>query len=783
MAFEVIQGFNVSKNEAVDATRVIAADETAMLAIKWVYEGLRVTRLDTTPKEVWICTVAAATLGPIAPFTAIGDWEEFTGTDGIDGVDGSQIYTAAGDPSDLLGVDGDFYLNSTSGDYFTKGTVTPGEWGAAAGNLLGPQGDTGIAGPVGPADTYSALSTTSATIPVAHPTDVALTLDAQDYGYTIGQPVIAAEDQDNYFLGTVKTYTTGILTITSTSNVGTGSAPTTAWVVNLAGAAGIDGTNGADGADGDTYATSSVTSVNIGGAPATVALTVDVDLDYTAGQTVIVASLAAPTVDYFTATVTSYSSPTLNLGSISYNGTGTHTDWEVNLSGAVGIAGDQGIQGIQGIQGVQGTIGVTGDPGADGNDGTVGIALIHTESDITLDEGKVSTVQGGSWTPQAPWSASVQSDIRSPNTTPSGISGLMDKNSISYNGTVWSNNGRWVGQDGTNGTNGTNGTDGNDGDTGPIGAGVIEYHHDVTGNLSGSQVMALPYDFDTVCVLHLHVKKGKYIVLPALSGLWPNSQIREIRVTRLNPESDGPGICKVWGHIRANGMKTFPLAYNETTQPNFPELDVGEMGSFKPVSWANGGYQKWWTGQISGRGMELYSKQRDYTASSVLRTGDQGKIQGYFSMRVVDNVCHYGGWFKVKVPNGTFAISDTFQIGPENPFPYLPDPEFGVVFGSIDGTGPATRAFFPFSSTGSAYSVLSFSPPGIYPIPESPTTDYLTCGLQYDASEGLTINKIKVVARISNSFSAQALGAYTRYHTFSGSYTTASQTTATAFYV
>ena len=152
MAFEIIQGFNVSKNEAIDATRIVAADETAMLAIKWVYDGLVVTRTDTTPHELWVCKVSAATLGPTAPFTAIADWEEFTGTDGVDGADGSQIYTAAGDPSDLLGVDGDFYLNSTSGDYFTKGTVTPGEWGSAAGNLVGPQGNQGIAGPVGPAD-------------------------------------------------------------------------------------------------------------------------------------------------------------------------------------------------------------------------------------------------------------------------------------------------------------------------------------------------------------------------------------------------------------------------------------------------------------------------------------------------------------------------------------------------------------------------------------------------------------------------------------------------------
>ena len=679
MAFEVIQGFDVSKNEPVDAVRVTAADETAMLAIKWVYDGLRVTRLDSTPRKVFICTVATATLSGPA-YTVIADWEEFTGTSGIDGINGSQIFTDAGDPSDLLGDDGDFYLNSTSGDYFTKAS---GTWGVAQGNLTGPQGIIGLTG-----------------------------------------------------------------------------------------------LTGADGVDGDTYATTSVTSVDFGGTvdPLTIT-TVDTGLDYSVGQTVIVASRGTLT-NSLTGVVESYDGVnTLILNTLVYSGTGSSIDLDVNLSGAPGPAGGDGTDGTDGV------------------DGAVGIALIHTESDVTLDDAKITSVQSGSWTIQVPWSGSIQTDTRSNQNTPSGIIGPQDKNSVSYNGTVWINNGRWVGQDGSNGVDGDTPyiQDGNwwiDGVdtglpvTGPAGAdgeGIVEYHHDVTSNMSGSQVMGLPYDFNIACVLHLHIAAGKYIVLPALSGTWPNSKIREIKVTRLDPYFSAPGVCKVWGRIVGNSMQTFPTTGGLVTQPNFPELDIGETGSFKPVTHAGGGYDSWWTAQISGRGMELYSKQRDYTASSVLRTGSQDKIQGYFSMRVVDNVCHYGGWFKVKNHNGIYSIIDYFQIGPENPFPYLPDPENGALFGGFDGTGPGTRMLFPLTTTGSNYEVLSFNPVGMFPISDSPPKNDLSVGLYYDGSEGLITNKVRLQVKIANSESHT--GGYPRFFTFSGSYTTVSQITATAFYV
>ena len=69
------------------------------------------------------------------------------GEDGVDGQDGTIWLTGAGLPNDAIGVDGDLYLNTSNGDYYTKVT---GSWGSALGNLTGPRGVDGAAGAVGP---------------------------------------------------------------------------------------------------------------------------------------------------------------------------------------------------------------------------------------------------------------------------------------------------------------------------------------------------------------------------------------------------------------------------------------------------------------------------------------------------------------------------------------------------------------------------------------------------------------------------------------------------------
>ncbi|SNW62030.1 Collagen-like protein [Orpheovirus IHUMI-LCC2] len=65
-----------------------------------------------------------------------------TGPQGTAGTPGSQIFTAAGVPSSALGVDGDFYLDTATGNYYIK---AGGVW-ALQGNLQGQQGLPGEPG-------------------------------------------------------------------------------------------------------------------------------------------------------------------------------------------------------------------------------------------------------------------------------------------------------------------------------------------------------------------------------------------------------------------------------------------------------------------------------------------------------------------------------------------------------------------------------------------------------------------------------------------------------------
>jgi hypothetical protein len=107
--------------------------------------------------------------------------------------------------------------------------------------------------------------------------------------------------------------------------------------------------------------------------------------------------------------------------------------------------------------------------GPEGPQGVVGNALIHTENDITLNAAKISTVEGGAWTPQNPWSASVFADSRASLSTPASLSGSKTGHSIAYDGTDWHDNGVWRGPTGAQGPQGIQGIQGPAGAVGPQG--------------------------------------------------------------------------------------------------------------------------------------------------------------------------------------------------------------------------------------------------------------------------------------------------------------------------
>lgn len=273
------------------------------------------------------------------------------------------------------------------------------------------------------------------------------------------------------------------------------------WVlytaVGATGATGAAGSDGADGADGDVYATASVSAINLTAAAGTETITVSLNLSYTIGQSVKVTDVVAPLVDNCTGVVTSYNPATgeLILGSVTYNGSGTLSNWEVNLTGAVGTQGE------------------------------VGIALIHTEEDITLTDtpttGTIDVVEGGAWTPQAPWSASVFNDTRGNFTLPAPLNGSMTGHSISYDGTSWYDNGVWRGPTGIQGIQGSQGIQGNQGIQGIQGLQGNQGNQGIQGGVG-------PQGDDALAPLYYYVpdqNSGAFDLNTIASGLAEDSEV------------------------------------------------------------------------------------------------------------------------------------------------------------------------------------------------------------------------------------------------------------------
>ena len=71
-----------------------------------------------------------------------------TGATGATGATANTWYGDSGNPSNSLGVDGDFYLDQSSGISYKKGTATPGQW-ALYTSLKGSNGSAGATGSTG----------------------------------------------------------------------------------------------------------------------------------------------------------------------------------------------------------------------------------------------------------------------------------------------------------------------------------------------------------------------------------------------------------------------------------------------------------------------------------------------------------------------------------------------------------------------------------------------------------------------------------------------------------
>ena len=154
------------------------------------------------------------------------------------------------------------------------------------------------------------------------------------------------------------------------------------------GATGAQGPQGVNGLAGDKYHTTSTTSLTLASSGTITLYTVDLGLDYSVAQTVIIAYNLA---HHMHGEVVSYNPTTgaLVVDLKNKTGSGTYNSWTINLNGAVGIQGiqgptgatgatgpqgPQGIQGVQGEQGIQGPAGATGATGSTGATGATGAA-------------------------------------------------------------------------------------------------------------------------------------------------------------------------------------------------------------------------------------------------------------------------------------------------------------------------------------------------------------------------------------------------------------------------
>ena len=188
---------------------------------------------------------------------------------GDEGTPGSQIYCGSGVPPNLLGIDGDYYLDIDTDNLYQK---INGTWGIKT-NLKGAigapgidgndgnqgaQGDPGVAGSAGSNGSngtngddglgYNALTTTSAhTVPGIFPSIEAFTgIIPTTFAYTVGARARAADPSDpigTWMEGPVTAVGAGSITISVDNSNGAGNS-SSSWDINIAGEVGSLGSPG-----------------------------------------------------------------------------------------------------------------------------------------------------------------------------------------------------------------------------------------------------------------------------------------------------------------------------------------------------------------------------------------------------------------------------------------------------------------------------------------------------------------------------------------------------------
>ena len=230
-------------------------------------------------------------------------------------------------------------------------------------------------------------------------------------------------------------------------------------IVGIDGATGVTGQDGATGVSGSRYHTTSTDNLDFGTYFTTSIYVADENLNYSAGQTIIINDLAHAG-QHFHATVNTWDAVTkeLNFTVIDFVGTISSQSWEVNLDGAVGQVGASGVTGLDGDQGQIGSdgtqgsnIGSQGDTGSDGDQGIDGSIGTQGSRGSNGDQGDQG-IDGSDGTQGSNGSQGVR-----------GVTGENGDQGIDGDQGTSGNNGS-VGQDGATGAQGGDGSS----TTGPV---------------------------------------------------------------------------------------------------------------------------------------------------------------------------------------------------------------------------------------------------------------------------------------------------------------------------
>jgi len=398
-----------------------------------------------------------------------GNWAGPTaglsGTSGTSGTSGAAGFSGTSGTSGTSGVAGAPGTSGSSGTSGTRGTSgTSGTSGAAgAPGTPGTNGSSGTSGSSGTRGTSgtSGLTGTSGSSGTSGATGTSGSSGTSGINGSSGTSGIngtsGTSGQGFTYEGNWDSITTYQPYDVVTYNVDAWITPTVSlneipgvaggWYLFVQG--GTNGTSGTSGLSGSIYYGTSSSPLTIGNGLQS--FDVETGLAYSANQDVTINYAPDPTNYHMHGVIQSYDSGTgaIVVDVTKHTGSGTFTDWIINLDGAVGASGTSGTSGTSGSNGNVGPSGSSGTSGTSGIAGTSGSSGTSGTQGIPGDPGSPgsSGTSGTSGINGSSGTSGAQGDPGSPGSSgTSGTSGISGSSGTSG-----------IGSSGTSGTSGAGG--------------------------------------------------------------------------------------------------------------------------------------------------------------------------------------------------------------------------------------------------------------------------------------------------------------------------------------